>query len=234
MTRQELAEALLLDVQGLDESNPPPRNTRKKNIMGPYGYDSEMQDDDVFGADDPVKRAGLSTLPIQISIANAASLSLDLFKSDDLDAAALPTGVVSPALAGYKNVIKDLLASPSQLQSIVIQSNESATGGAPVLSSLRIAPKRVTPFGMNASNEIRVQSYQTTQDFQANRITIPLKVALDAFSFLNMVSDVNASGSAVVLNITLMIGRRMNAAAGLKGSPMRVLPGGRGPVPLKK
>lgn len=232
MTRQQLAEALLLDVQGLDT----PKPTSRKNLptMRSHGYDSDLNDDEAFGADDPVKRAGLSTLAIQLSIANTAALSLDLFKSDDLDAAALPTGVVSPVIAPYKNIIKYLLANPSQLQSIVIQSNESATGGAPVLSSLRISPKRVTPFGMNASNEIRVQSYQTTQDFQANRITVPLAVILDAFSFLNLVSDVNSSGAAVVLNLTLMIGKRAQASQPLKqGAPMRIAPGGRGPVPAR-
>lgn len=230
MTREEYAEALLLDVQGLDLDTP-----NKERTPMSYGYDSDVNDDEVFGADDPVKAAGLSTLPVQLTIANLAALSLDLFKVDDVDAAALPTGVASPVIASYKNIIKYLLASPSQLQSIIIQSNESATGGAPVLSSLRIAPKRVTPFGANTSNEIRVQSYQTTQDFQANRVTIPLKVALDAFTFLNMVSDTNNSGSAVTLNVTFMVGRRVQNRKQLSGgAPMRVLPGGRGPVPVKR
>lgn len=229
MTRQEYAEALLLDVQGLDI---PTRHFQRKNenTMRANGFDADMHDD-VFGADDPVKRAGLSTLPIQLTIANAAALNLDLFKVTDQQAAALPTGVVSPALASYRDTINYLLASPSQLQSIVIQSNESATGGAPVLSSLRIAPVRSTPFGMNTSNEIRVQSYQTTQDFQANRITIPLSVALDAFTFLRFTSDTNGSGSAVTINVTLMVGRRVQASAQLKqAAPMRMAPGGRGPV----
>lgn len=233
MTREEYAEALLLDVQGLDT---PTNETERENIMSNgYGYDSDISDDEVFGADDPVKAAGLSTLPVQLTIANAAALSLDLFKSDDVDAAALPTGIASPLIAPYKNIIKYLLANPSQLQSVIIQSNESATGGAPVLSSLRISPKRVTPFGANSSNEIRVQSYQTTQDFQANRVTIPLRVALDAFTFLNLVSDTNGSGSTVTLNVTFMIGRRVQNRKQLSGgAPMRVLPGGRGPVPVKR
>lgn len=195
----------------------------------------DNDEDDAFGADDPVKRAGLSTLRVQLSIANLAALSLDLFKSDDLDAAALPTGVVSPVLAPYKNVIKYLTSNPSALQSVVIASSESASTGAPLLSSLVISPKRVTPFGMNNSNQVSAQSYQTTQDFQANRITIPLAVALDGFSFLNMVTDTNNSGAAVTFNVTLMIGRRNQARAGLKqAAPMRVLPGGRGPVPTRR
>lgn len=200
-----------------------------------HGYDAEVDEDEIFGADDPIKRAGLTTLAIQLTIANAAQLGgaatgLDLFKNTDLAAAALPTGVVLPALADYKSTIAYFLASPSLLQSIVIQSNESAVTGAPVLASLKISPKRVTPFGSNMANQIQVQSYMTTQDFQANRITIPLKVALDTFSFLNLVSDVNTSGAAVTLNVTLMIGKRVQAAKQLKGQPVRVLPGGRGPV----
>lgn len=203
-----------------------------------YGYDSEVDDGEIFGADDPIKRAGLTTLAVQLTIANLqqlgnAATGLDLFRNTDLSAAALPTGVVAPVLADYISTIKYFLASPSLLQSIVIQSNESATGGAPVLSSLRISPKRVTPFGSNMANQVAVQSYMTTQDFQANRCTIPIKVALDTFTFLNLVSDVNNSGAAVTLNITLMIGKRVQAAQQLKGQPVRVLPGGRGPVNAK-
>lgn len=241
MTREEYANALLLDVAGLDSApaESQPRNTRKQTNMR-QNFDADVSDDELFGADDPVKQAGLSTLPVQLTIANAQQLGnsangLDLFKVDDVDAAALPTGVVSPALAAYKNVIKYLLANPSQLRSIVISSNESATGGAPVLSSVRINPKRVTPFGLQTANEIRVQAYQTTQDFQANRITIPLSVGLDAFTFLNLVSDVNGSGGAVTLNLTLMVGKRAQAKQALKNAaPMRVMPGGRGPVAIKR
>lgn len=201
------------------------------------GFDSQFQDDEAFGADDPVKRAGFSTLPLQLTITNAqqlgnAAAGLDLFKVNDVDAAALPTGVASPVIADYKNIIKYLLANPSQLQSIVIQSNESATGGAPVLGSLRISPKRVTPFGMNCANEVRIQSYQTTQDFQANRVTIPLSVPLDAFTFLNLISDTNASGATVLLNLTLMIGRRVEGRNQIRpgAQPMTQRPGGRGMV----
>lgn len=209
-----------------------------QNVQGfeGAGFDSDFGDE-AFGADDPVKRAGFSTLPVQLTIANAQQLAnsatgLDLFKVDDVDAAALPTGVASPALASYKNIIKYLMANPSQLQSIVIQSNESATGGAPVLGSLRISPKRVTPFGMNCANEVRIQSYQTTQDFQANRVTIPLAVPLDSFTFLNLISDTNTSGATVLLNLTLMIGRRVEGRRQIPrgAAPMTQRPGGRGPV----
>lgn len=225
MTREEYAEALLQDVQGFDSEGNDTMNQ----------FDSDLTDEEAFGADDPVKSAGLSTLPIQLAIANTAALSLDLFKVDDLAAAALPTGVNSPAIASYRNIIAYLLASASMLQSIIIQSNESSTAGAPVLSSLRIAPKRVTPFGLSASNEVRVQSYQTTQDFQANRATIPLKVALDSFSFLNLVTDTNTSGSTVLLNLTFLIGKRVDARKQLKGgAPLAVRPGGRGVVAVKR
>lgn len=227
MTREEYAEALLQNVQGFDND---PRDNPNMNQ-----FDSDVSDEDAFGADDPVKSAGLSTLPIQLTIANAASLSLDLFRVDDLSAAALPTGIASPVIAAYRNIIAYLLASASMLQSIIIQSNESATGGAPVLSSLRIAPKRVTPFGLSASNEVRVQSYQTTQDFQANRATIPLKVALDSFSFLNLVTDVNGSGATVTLNLTFLIGRRTDNRKQLKGgTPLAMRPGGRGVVAVNR
>lgn len=240
MTRQEEAEALLLDVQGLDETptpNPQPKRNTRRNTMR-HGYDSDVDDDEVFGADDPIRRAGLTTLAIQLTIANAqqlgnAAAGLDLFKNTDLAAAALPTGVVIPVLADYKSTVAYLLASPSLLQSMVIQSNESNAAGAPVMSSLVISPKRVTPFGANMANAIAVQSYMTTQDFQANRVTIPLKVALDTFTFLNLVTGINTSGAAVTLNITLMIGKRVQAAKQLKGQPVRVLPGGRGPVNAK-
>ena len=233
MTREELAEALLLDVQGLDTNTNQARDT---NTMGNgYGYDSDVSDDEIFGADDPVKAVGLSTLPIQLQVANAASLNVDLFKTSDLAAAALPTGILSPAIASYRDIIAYVLANPSLLQSITITTNESSTGGAPVLSSLRISPKRVTPFGANTSNEIRVQSYQTTQDFQSNRTSIPLKVALDSFTYLNFTSDVNGSGAAVTFNVTFFIGRRVQNRKQLSGgAPMRQLPGGRGPVPVKR
>lgn len=237
MTRAEYANLLLLDVAGLDDDEQlhPHPNQEYQQMRN---FDSDLQDDDVFGADDPVKAAGLSTLPVQLTIAvsqqlgNAAA-GLNLFIVNDVDAAALPTGVVSPVLAEYKNIIKFVLANPSQLRSVVIQSNESATGGAPVLSSLRIAPQRITPFGLNSANEIRVQSYQTTQDFQANRITIPLSMGLDAFTFLNFKSDVNGSGAIVTLNLTLMVGKRAQGRAGLK-APMMVRPGGRGPSPARR
>jgi hypothetical protein len=38
----------------------------------------------------------------------------------------------------------------------------------------------------------------------------------------------------VTLNLTLMIGKRAQARAALKGAPMRVLPGGRGPSPVRR
>ena len=228
MTREQYAEMLLRDVQGLDTT--PNEGTRPMS----YGFDNDSPEDELFGADDPVKRAGLSTLPIQFTIANLASLNVDLLKVDDLALAALPTGVSSPVVAAYTNIVKYLLANPSRLQSVIIQSNETATGGAPVLSSLRINPKRVTPFGLNSANEIRVQSYQTTQDFQANRVTIPLAVSLDAFTFLNFVSDQNTSGASVVMNVTLMIGRRNESRKNLKGGgPVAMRPGGRGPTAVR-
>jgi len=224
MRRDEYAEALMMDVHGFDAAH-------EDMTMEQFDSDSQFGDE-TFGADDPVKAAGLSTIPIQLTIANAAALSLDLMKIDDLAAAALPTGVASPAIAAYRNLIAYVQANPCQLQSIVIGSSESATGGAPVLQSLRISPKRVTPFGANFANEVRAQSYQTTQDFQANRATIPLSVGLDGFTFLNMVTDTNNSGATVTLNVTLMVGRRADGRKQLRKAPaMAMRPGGRGPVP---
>lgn len=226
MNRAELASLLMRDVQGLDL----PSNERNSNMNG-YGYDGESDGlGEDFGADDPIKRAGFSTLPIQITVANAASLNLNLFSNVDVDAAALPTGLASPTLANYKSLVKYLLANPSQMQSVIVMSNEAVSTGAPLLASLKVTPTRNTPFGLTCGNETRVQSYQTTQDFQANRVTVPMQATLDGFTYLACTSDANASGGTITFNLTFLIGRRVENRKNIRGgAPMTMAPGGRGP-----
>lgn len=197
-------------------------------------YDSDGGDDgEDFGADDPIKRAGFSTLPITLQVANAAALSVNLFSQLDVDAAALPTGVTAPVLASYKGIVKYLLANPAQVQSVILASNESASTGAPLLASLRITPTRASPFGLSCGNEIRAQSYQTTQDFQANRITIPMSAALDGFTSLVLASDTNGSGATVTFNVTFLVGKRVEGRRNIqRASPVAVAAGGRGVRPV--
>ncbi len=203
------------------------------------GYDDDGPQDEIFGVDDPVKRAGLSTLTIQLTIANAQTLGnaatgVNLFDATDVDAAALPTGVAAPTLANYKLIVKYLLASPALLQSISFTSSETASSGAPLLSSLILTPQRVTPFGLQNANQIQLQAYQTTQDFQVQRSTVPLRTILDGFSRLNLTSATNASGGTVTINCVFFIGKRVEARRQIKGGPaMAMRPGGRGPVPVR-
>jgi len=203
------------------------------------GYDDDGPQDEVFGVDDPVKRAGLSTLTIQLTIANAqqlgnATTGVNLFDATDLDAAALPTGIASPAIASYKLICKYLLASPALLQSISFNSSEAPSTNAPLLASLILTPQRVTPFGLTNANQIQLQSYQTTQDFQVARSTVPLRTILDGFSRLNLTSAVNGSGATVTINVVFFIGRRVEARRAIKGGPaMTMRPGGRGPAPVR-
>lgn len=221
MTRQEAAAMLLNGQAGFEGQ----------------GYDDLAGGVDAFGADDPISNKGLSSLIIQLTIANAqqignAATGVDVFRQTDTDAAALPTGVASPAIAGYKTIIRYLLSNPSQIRSILIQSSE--TGSAPVLSSLQITPTRSSPFGMTYANALYAQSYQTTQDYQAGRITIPLTATLDGFSYLNFVSAVNASGATVTLNVTFLVGRRAEIRRNVSNAaPLTVRPGGRGPASVR-
>ena len=105
--------------------------------------------------------------------------------------------------------------------------------GAPLLASLKVTPTRQTPFGLTCGNETRVQSYQTTQDFQANRVTVPMQVTLDGFTFLALTTDVNGSGATVTFNVTFLIGRRVENRKNIRGgAPMTMAPGGRGPRPV--
>ena len=215
MTREEMANALLRDAQGLDGQ----------------GYDATMNPDS-FGADDPISRGGLSTLAIQFSIANAASLDVALFSQEHLDNAALPTGLASPAIANYKALLRYLQANPSQVRSILLASSE-ASSSAPVLASMSLSPTRSTPFGLSASNQLLVQSFQTTQDFQANRITIPVSLTVDAFSYIRVQSGVNGSGGAITINATILFGVRREARKMVPaGQPLVVRPGGRGPASI--
>lgn len=230
MSPEEYAETLLLDVQGLDL---PPQTKKARHSM--RNFDAEVSDDD-FGADDPVKAAGLSTLAIQLSIANAASLNVNLFTVTDLTAPALPTGIISPTIANYRDAIAYFHSNPARTASLLFASNESAGAGAPVLASLQVAPTRKTPFGLTTSNSTRIQSYQTTQDFQANRVTLPLAVNLDTFTSLSITSDVNNSGATVIINLTVMFGKRVDQRRNLGnggGGAMAIRPGGRGPVAVR-
>lgn len=208
-------------------------------MEGSAGYDDDGPHDEVFGVDDPVKRAGLSTLTIQLTIANAqvlgnAAAGVNLFDATDVDAAALPTGIATPTLANYKLIVKYLLASPALLQSISFISSETTSSGAPLLSSLILTPQRVTPFGLQNANAIQLQSYQTTQDFQVTRSTVPLRTILDGFSRLNLTSGTNASGGTITINCVFFIGKRVEARKQIKGGPaMTMRPGGRGPTPVK-
>lgn len=222
MNRRAYADLLMRDVQGLEGAN--------ANMNPGYGYDGDAAGfGDDFGADDPIKRAGYSTLPITLQVANAAALAVTLFSNTDVDAAALPTGVTAPVLASYKSIVKYLLANPAQVNSVILQSNESASTGAPLLSSLRITPTRTTPFGLTCGNEIRAQSYQTTQDFQANRITIPMSAILDGFTTLVLASDTNGSGATVTFNVTFLVGKRVENRRSITPSgPVAVAAGGRG------
>ena len=207
-------------------------------MEGSSGYDDDNADDSVFGADDPIKRAGLSTIPIQLTITNAqqlgnAATGLNLFDATDIDATALPTGIATPTLANYKLIVKYLSMNPAILQSVMFSSNEAASTGAPVLASLLLTPQRVTPFGLTNANQIQLQAYQTTQDFQVGRTTVPLRAVIDGFTRLNLVSAVNGSGATVLITCTFFFGKRAEGRKQLKGGGMITMrPGGRGPAPV--
>lgn len=221
-SREELAAAMMRDVQGLDAR----------------GYDV-AQDPDEFGADDPIKRAGLSTIQILFTQASGTALAVNLFAESDLDNASLPTGLTSvngsATVGAYHRMIRYLQANPAQIHSVLIQSSETASGGAPILSTMTITPTRITPFGLNTSNQLLVNSFQTTQDFQANRVSVPLVAALDAFSYLAFATATQSTGSPITFTTTLFFGKRQEIRAGVRrGTPMAVRPGGRGMVPVKR
>lgn len=212
-----MAAALLRDAQGFEGN----------------GYDDDMGDE-FFSADDPIKRAGISNLLVQLTVANLASIDVNLFSQEHLDNAALPTNIASPVLADYKRLVRYLQANPSQVVSLLIQSSETTTSGAPLLASMTITPTRTTPFGASFSNQILVQAYQSTQDFQVTRATIPMKAGLDAFSFLRIQTGANASGGTVTFNVTVLVGKRAEIRRQVKGGTAVVMrPGGRGPAPVK-
>ena len=206
---------------------------------GMHGYDSDS-DDNAFGADDPIKRGGLSSLTIQLKVTNAqqlgnAAAGVNLFDQADVDAAALPTGINTPVLASYKKAVKYFLANPSLLQSIVFASNEADSTGAVVMQSFSIIPTRSTPFASQQSNALPLQQYQTTQDFKANRTTVPLRAVIDGFTLINITSAVNATGADVLVNCVFFFGARVENRKQIKGgSPLVMRPGGRGPVAVKQ
>lgn len=208
-------------------------------LEGNAGYDDDGPQDEIFGVDDPVRRAGLSTLIIQLTIANLqqlgnAATGVTLFSQADASAAALPTGIASPVLATYTGIVKYLLSNPSLIQSVSFTSSEATSTGGPLLSSLVLTPQRQTPFGLQNSNAIQLQAYQTTQDFQPTRSTVPLRMIVDGFSTLNLTSATNNSGGTVTINCVFFFGKRVEGRKQLKGgSPMVMRPGGRGPAPVR-
>lgn len=213
--REEMAAALMRDMQGLDGAQ----------------FDPEGPE---FGADDPISRGGLTTLAVQMSVANAAALDVNLFDQAHNDNAALPTGLVSvngvATIAEYKKLLRYLLTSPSQIRSILIQSSESASA-APVLASMQITPTRSNSFGLSMSNTKLLQSYQTTQDFQANRVTLPMVVTVDSFTYVRFLTGTNNSGSTVTFNLSVIFGQRAEARKQIGGARGVVIrPGGRGPA----
>lgn len=220
MSRDEAAAALLRDAQGLD---------------GGSGFDPEGPEFS-FGADDPMSRAGLTTLSASIEVANAAALDLDLFDQAHLDNVALPTGLVSigsgSTIADYKQVLRYFQSNPSQVRSMLITSSETSTD-APLLAGMTITPTRNNPFGVSMSNQRLVRSVQTTADFQANRVTFPISLALDTITFMNLATETNNSGSTVTFNIAFMIGRRAEVRRTIApAKPLVIRPGGRGPAPV--
>lgn len=228
-TREQVAQMLLRDVQGLDLSD------QESQTM--QNLDSTFNND-VFGADDPVARAGLSTLNVELTVANGqqlgnAATGLTLFSAGDASAAALPTGLVTPVIATYREWINYFIANPAQIVSINAMSNESSTTGAPLLSSMTFSPARVTPFGLQMSNQVNGRTYQTTQDFQANRLTVPVSMVIDGFTRLVMTSAVNASGAAITVNLAILFKKIAQARAPIMGGAQVVKPGGRGIANVK-
>jgi len=172
----------------------------------------------VFGADSPqatdtLTQQNLSTLQVVLFAASGTKLSQSVFNGADLAITALPTGITSPDVASYRQIIRYFMANASQLRSLQITSSESSSS-APQLLSMGVTPTRSTPFLGSNSNTTLVSTAKTPQDYQQNMATFSLAVNIDTITYLNFTTGVTASADTT-FTVTFFFGQRQELRAGL-------------------
>lgn len=182
------------------------------SLMKQFGLDAYMG-----GADDqmrmqmadagtPLNSADLSNFQVVLRVLEDALFAVNVFNGGDLGGVALPTQVIGPVNAEYQQMIRYFMANPSLLQFMNISSSESNTS-APVLNSMAVTPTRVTPFGGAQSNRQFFASFKTPQDYQLNRVVVPLRERLDTITFLRFTST-DPAPADVDITITFYFSER--------------------------
>lgn len=116
---------------------------------------------------------------------------------------------VTPAVTRYSNAqVADFLTfNPLPLRNANIVSVAGADASA-AASSIEAQPFRITPMGQQATDVIAATSFQTSVDYQTNRVQIPMALAVDGYSYLRIINA--AQATAVTYTVSFTFGPRLD------------------------
>ena len=116
---------------------------------------------------------------------------------------------VTPAVTRFSNAqVADFLTwNPLNLRNVNIVS-VSGTDAAAAASSIEARPYRITPMGQENTELVAATSFQTSVDFQTNRVQIPLSLTVDGFSYIRVLNE--AQATAVKYTVSFTFGPRLD------------------------
>lgn len=116
---------------------------------------------------------------------------------------------VTPAVSRFSNAqVSDFLTwNPLFLRNINIVS-VSGTDAASAASSIEARPYRITPMGQESTDLVAATSFQTSVDYQTNRVQIPLGLTIDGYSYVRIINE--AQATAVRYTCSFTFGARLD------------------------
>lgn len=119
--------------------------------------------------------------------------------------AAYALATVTPSVSTFTAAeVASFIAETGPYQAL--SWNFTGADAANTLASMKVIPRRVTPFGEDAKQDWNANTYQDAYQYQDKRLNVPLAVKLDGYTGVMITNTSNATPASYSLAV-LMAGR---------------------------
>lgn len=105
----------------------------------------------------------------------------------------------------------------------IVSWNFTAADSPATLSGMRIIPRRITPFGEDGQKSINVNSYLSADQFQTDRVNVPVAVTVDGYTGVMITNPSNATPASY--SVAVMFKSRLDKRLEVAASPPVVMRG---------
>jgi hypothetical protein len=90
----------------------------------------------------------------------------------------------------------------------VLSWNVTAADTPATISTMRLIPRRITPFGEDSQKSFTINTYLSAEQFQTDRVNIPVAVTIDGYTGVMITQTANATPASY--SVAVMFAARLD------------------------